>query len=62
MEEVLLGPGQRFSAIVVGAKAGRYAFKSVARKFDERQPPLPEVDLVTIQSQGPAADVAATEA
>jgi FtsP/CotA-like multicopper oxidase with cupredoxin domain len=62
MEEVLLGPGQRFSAIVVGGPAGRYAFKSVAFKFDERQPPLPEVDLGTVVSQGPAADVAATEA
>src|SRR4029453_1264404 len=41
MDELILGPGQRFSAIVVGGQAGRYAFKSVAFKFDERQPLLP---------------------
>jgi FtsP/CotA-like multicopper oxidase with cupredoxin domain len=62
MGEVLLGPGQRFSAIVVGGQAGRHAFKSVAFKFDERQPPLPEVDLGTVVSDGPAADIAAAEA
>jgi suppressor of ftsI len=62
MDEVILGPGQRFSAIVVGNKAGRYAFKSVAFKFDERQPPLPEVDLGSVISQGPAADVGDAEA
>ena len=61
MDEVILGPGQRFSAIVVGGRAGRHAFKSVAFKFDERQPPLPEVDLGTVVSNGPAADVAAVE-
>jgi FtsP/CotA-like multicopper oxidase with cupredoxin domain len=62
MEEVILGPGQRFSAIVVGAQTGQYAFKSVAFKFDERQPPLPDVNLGTVVSNGPTADVAATEA
>jgi FtsP/CotA-like multicopper oxidase with cupredoxin domain len=62
MEEVILGPGQRFSAIVVGGQAGRYAFKTVAFKFDERQPPLPEVNLGTVVSDGPSADIAATEA
>lgn len=62
MEEVLLGPGQRFSAIVVGGATGRHAFQSVAFKFDERQPPLPEVNLGTVVSDGPAAVVAATEA
>jgi FtsP/CotA-like multicopper oxidase with cupredoxin domain len=62
MEEVLLGPGQRFSAIVVGGRAGQHAFKSAAFKFDERQPPLPEVDLGAVVSQGPAADVPAAEA
>ena len=62
MDEVILGPGQRFSAIVVGGQTGRYAFKSVAFKFDERQPPLPQVSLGTVVSNGPAADVAAAEA
>jgi len=60
-EEVILGPGQRFSAIVVGGQAGQHTFKSVAFKFDERQPQLPEVDLGTVISHGPAADVAAAE-
>jgi suppressor of ftsI len=62
MNEILLGPGQRVSAIVVGGRAGSYAFKSVAFKFDVRQPLLPEVNLGTVVSQGPAADVAAAEA
>jgi suppressor of ftsI len=62
MEEVILGPGQRFSAIVIGGEAGPHAFKSVAFKFDERQPPLPEVNLGTVVSAGPAADLALTEA
>jgi len=61
MDEVLLGPGQRVSAIVVGGPAGRYEFKSVAFKFDERQPPLPEVSLGTVVSQGPPSDIAAAE-
>jgi suppressor of ftsI len=62
MEEVLLGPGQRVAAIVVGGRAGSHAFKSVAFKFDERQPALPEVSLGTVVSEGPPADVAAAEA
>jgi len=61
-EEVLLGPGQRVSAIVVGGQPGRHALKSVEFKFDEQQPPLPELDLATVVSQGPATDVAAAEA
>jgi FtsP/CotA-like multicopper oxidase with cupredoxin domain len=60
-DEVLLGPGQRVSVIVIGGQPGRYAFKSVLLKFDERQPPLPEIDLGTVVSQGPPADIAATE-
>jgi suppressor of ftsI len=62
MEEVLLGPGQRFTAIEIGGQPGRHAFKSIAFKFDEHQPPLPEVDLGTVVSQGPPADIAAKEA
>jgi len=62
MDEVILGPGQRFSAIVVGGQTGRHAFKSVAFKFDERQPPLPEVSLGAVVSKGLATDVAAAEA
>jgi FtsP/CotA-like multicopper oxidase with cupredoxin domain len=62
MDEVLLGPGQRVSAIVVGGVAGRHEFKSVAFKFDQRQAPLPEVKLGTVVSGGPPADIAAAEA
>jgi suppressor of ftsI len=62
MEEVLLGPGQRVSAVVVGGEAGKYVFNSVEFKFDERQPSLPEVNLGTVVSQGPPANVAAAEA
>ena len=62
MEEVILGPGQRCSAIVVGGQTGRHAFKSVAFKFDEHQPPLPEVELGTVVSQRAGTDVADVEA
>jgi suppressor of ftsI len=62
MEEVLLGPGQRVAAIVVGGRTGRHTLKSVSFKFDERQPSLPEVYLGTVVAQGPLADIAATEA
>lgn len=61
-DDVLLGPGQRVSVIVIGGQSGRYAFKSVLLKFDERQPPLPEIDLGTILSEGPPADIEAAEA
>jgi FtsP/CotA-like multicopper oxidase with cupredoxin domain len=44
---------------VVGGQPGRHAFKSVSFKFDELQPPLPEVNLGSVLSQGPAADIAA---
>jgi FtsP/CotA-like multicopper oxidase with cupredoxin domain len=62
MEEVILGPGQRVAAVVIGGPAGRYAFKSVAFKFDEDQPSLPEVDLGTVVSEGLPADIAAATA
>jgi FtsP/CotA-like multicopper oxidase with cupredoxin domain len=62
MDEVLVGPGQRFSAIVVGGPAGRHAFKSVEFQFDNRQPTLPGVDLGTVVSQGPPGDIAKAEA
>ena len=61
MDELILGPGQRASAIVIGAEPGSYAFKSVAFPFDTRQPPLPELSLGTVISAGPAADVSAAE-
>ena len=61
-DEVLLGPGQRAAAIVVGGRPGRHAFKSVPLKFDERQPVLPEIDLGTVVSEGAPADIGAAEA
>lgn len=62
MDSLILGPGQRVSVVVVGGPSGRYAFKSVEFKFDELQPPLPEVDLGTVLSEGPSADIAAATA
>jgi FtsP/CotA-like multicopper oxidase with cupredoxin domain len=50
------------SAIVVGGKPDKYAFKSVAFKFDERQPPLPEINLGTVVSEGPIANIEQAEA
>jgi FtsP/CotA-like multicopper oxidase with cupredoxin domain len=61
MDELILGPWQRASAIVVGAKPGSYAFESVPFRFDNKQPPLPQVSLGTVLSQGPSADTAARE-
>jgi len=60
-DEVILGPGQRASAIVVGAEPRSYALKSVSFRFDDQQPPLPELGLGTLVSQGPTVDVAAIE-
>jgi FtsP/CotA-like multicopper oxidase with cupredoxin domain len=62
MEEVLIGPGQRFAAMVVGGRPGNHAFRSVSFKFDESQPALPQVDMGTVISRGPMADLAAAEA
>jgi suppressor of ftsI len=56
---VLLGPGQRVEAFVVGGRPGRYAFTSVPFKFDVTMPILPSVALGTVVSQGPSADIAA---
>ena len=42
--------------------ADKYAFKSVAFKFDERQPPLPEIRLGTVVSEGPTANIEQAEA
>jgi FtsP/CotA-like multicopper oxidase with cupredoxin domain len=61
MEELILGPGQRVAVIVIGGQAGSHVFRSIEFKFDERQPPLPEVNLGTVVSQGPGADIVATE-
>lgn len=58
MDSLILGPGQRVSVVVVGGPADQYAFKSVEFKFDELQPPLPEVALGTVVSGGPPADIA----
>ena len=42
--------------------ADKYAFKSVAFKFDERQAPLPEISLGTVVSEGPIANIEEAEA
>jgi FtsP/CotA-like multicopper oxidase with cupredoxin domain len=61
MDEVILGPGQRASVVVVGGQPGAYAFNSAPFRFDNRQPPLPEVSLGTVVSHGPSEDIAAAE-
>ena len=61
MNAVLLGPGQRVAAIIVGNRPGRYAVKSVPFEFDVTAPILPRVKLGTVISQGPPANVAAVE-
>jgi FtsP/CotA-like multicopper oxidase with cupredoxin domain len=62
MDKIILGPGQRVAAVVIGGKAGPHIFKSVQFKFDKRQPSLPEVNLGIVNSQGAAADIQAVEA
>jgi FtsP/CotA-like multicopper oxidase with cupredoxin domain len=59
MDEVLLGPGARIEALVVGGTSGRYAFESVPFVMEQGRPPLPGHALGTVVSEGPAADVAA---
>lgn len=58
MDSVELGPGERVAAIVIGNRAGRYAFESLPFKFDVTMPILPRISLGTVVSQGPFADVA----
>jgi FtsP/CotA-like multicopper oxidase with cupredoxin domain len=59
MDEVLLGPGGRIEAAVVGGRSGRYVFASTSFVMEEGRPPLPAHALGTVVSEGPAADVAA---
>jgi suppressor of ftsI len=61
MEEVVLGPGQRMEAVVVGGVPGRHAFTSVPFTLEEGRPPLPERPLGVVLSRGPPADVAKAE-
>ncbi len=62
MDAVIVGPGQRVAAIVVGQAPGRYGVASVPFKFDNTAPILPRVKLGTRVSQGPPANVEAVEA
>ncbi len=62
VEQVLLGPGQRIEAVVVGDLPGKYRFESVPFTLEEGRPPLPERDLGVVVSEGPPADVASAEA
>ncbi len=57
MDEVLLGPGGRIEAVVVGGPKGRYAFESIPFVMEQGRPPLPRHALGTVLSEGPAADV-----
>jgi suppressor of ftsI len=60
--EVMLGPGQRIDAVVIGGPPGRYQFKSVSFPLESGEPPLPERLLGVVESQGPPADIIAAEA
>ncbi len=62
VDHVLLGPGQRIDAVVVGGPSGRYRFRSIPFTLEEGRPPLPERDLGIVVSGGPGADIAAAEA
>ena len=59
MDAVLLGPGQRVEAIVIGDRPGRYAVETVPFKFDVTAPALPRISLGTVVSQGPPTNVEA---
>ena len=61
MDAVLLGPGQRVEAIVVGPQPGHSAIESVPFQFDVTAPILPRVALGTLVSEGPPANVGAVE-
>jgi suppressor of ftsI len=62
MADVMLGPGQRIEALIIGGAPGNYKFKSVSFPLGEGHPPLPERVLGVVESQGPPADIAAAEA
>jgi hypothetical protein len=62
MDEVLLWPGSRIEAVVIGGPPGRYVFKSVSFPLEEGQPPLPEHELGVVVSEGLPADTAGAEA
>jgi suppressor of ftsI len=61
MEEVMLGPGQRVEAVVVGGEPGPHAFRSESFTLEVGRPPLPERSLGVVVSRGPPADVAANQ-
>jgi FtsP/CotA-like multicopper oxidase with cupredoxin domain len=58
-KDILLGPGQRVEAIVVGPLPGRYDLRSEPLILEEGRPPLPERRLAVLVSSGPPADIPA---
>jgi suppressor of ftsI len=55
MEEVLLGPGQRIDAIVIGPPAAEYGMGTLLFKNMAWRDPFPAQQIATIVSAGPAA-------
>jgi suppressor of ftsI len=55
IDRVLLGPGQRIDAIVIGPPAGEYAMNTPLFKNMAWRDPFPAQQIATVVSAGPAA-------
>jgi suppressor of ftsI len=55
IDQVLLGPGQRIDAIVIGPPAGEYAMNTPLFKNMAWRDPFPAQRIATVMSAGPAA-------
>jgi suppressor of ftsI len=55
IDQVLLGPGQRLDAIVIGPPAGEYAMETPLFKNMAWRDPFPAQQIATVVSAGPAA-------
>ena len=55
IDQVLLGPGQRIDAIVIGPPAGEYAMNTPLFKNMAWRDPFPAQRIATVVSAGPAA-------
>ena len=62
VDDIMLGPGQRVEVVAVGGPTGNYHLRSIPFTLESGRPPLPEHELGTVVSDGPAADIAAAEA
>jgi suppressor of ftsI len=57
IDQVLIGPGQRLDAIVIGPPAGEYAMSTPLFKNMAWRDPFPAQQIATVVSAGPAAAV-----